>query len=94
MSYFLRLFDLMVEVMLPIVVPDAGRDFAGRPLADRLLEEPVILGQLEVDHYEKRGILAHPLSLYIGYIREMVILAPRPSSSRSAALPPVTATSR
>ncbi len=39
-----------IEVMLAIVVADVRRDFAGAPLADRLLEQPLFVGQVEIEH--------------------------------------------
>ena len=44
-----------IEVVLAIVVADEGRDFARAPLANRLLEQLVFVGQREINH-GKRGI--------------------------------------
>ena len=42
--------ELAVEPVLAIEVADARRDLARAPFADRLLEQALFVGQVEIDH--------------------------------------------
>ena len=48
---------LRVEAMLAIELADPRRHFARPPLPHRLLQQPVFLGQIEVDHDESFVII-------------------------------------
>ena len=43
-------YALAIEAMLAVVFPDVRRDVARGPLADRLLEEALLVGEGEIDH--------------------------------------------
>ena len=44
---------IAIEAMLPVGFPDVRRDLARAPLADRLLEQTLFVGEIEVDHVAK-----------------------------------------
>src|SRR4029077_10428360 len=50
-----------VEPMLAIVLPDVRSDVPGRPLTNRLFEEPVLVGEVEVDHAGLRNRISRCL---------------------------------
>ena len=42
--------DIRIEAVLPVEIVNAWGDFARGPFADRLLEQALLVGQVEVDH--------------------------------------------
>ena len=44
-----------VEPVLAIELPDLRRDFARAPLSHRLLEQPLFVGEIEINHDSSLG---------------------------------------
>ena len=80
---------LAIEAVLPVGFPDVRRDLAGAPLADRLFEQTLFVGQVEVDHGGRSG-----QHRYHAPRATCTARAACRRASVSAALPPLAAISR